>query len=92
MSSYLLDTNHVSAIHKRQLVLTTHPRRTPTDEFAIGTPTIGELWFMVFNSHRVAENTASITTLLAQFTIMGLDETPAAELVVSKLSSAEAAR
>src|SRR5437879_3674392 len=65
---YLFDTNHASAHWQGHAKLT--PRvlaATPDTRFSLCLPSIGELWFMVFNSSRVTENEARLHEFLLDF-------------------------
>ena len=64
MTRYLLDTNHVSEIFKRQPGILARIRPSPQAEFGIPLPAIGELWFMVCNSARIAQNAADMERVL----------------------------
>jgi tRNA(fMet)-specific endonuclease VapC len=79
MTRYLLDTNHVSAIFKRQPEILARIRPSPQAEFSIPLPAVGELWFMVFNSARVAQNAADVERVLAAFTHYPYDDGAARE-------------
>jgi tRNA(fMet)-specific endonuclease VapC len=67
MTRYLLDTNHVSAIFKKQAHVFSRISASSQSEFGVSLPTIGELWFMVFNSARIAQNTADLQRVLTDF-------------------------
>jgi hypothetical protein len=54
MTSCLLDTNHVSALFKNDPKVIGRVSASQSDRFAVSVPTIAELWYMVFNSSRVA--------------------------------------
>ena len=79
MTRYLLDTNHASAVFKKQLDLAAHPKRQKDDQFGISLPSIGELWFMVYNSSRIDQNTARLTQVLSDFSFWPFDEKAAIE-------------
>jgi tRNA(fMet)-specific endonuclease VapC len=74
MNRYLLDTNHASAVFKKQLNLPAHPKFTASDEFGIALPSIGELWFMVFNSARIQQNTQRLDEVLQDWRRWALDD------------------
>ena len=67
MKRYLFDTNHVSAALKNERPLTDRLIAAGEDEFGVCVPSLGELWFMVYNSARIAENSANLRTALAQY-------------------------
>jgi tRNA(fMet)-specific endonuclease VapC len=74
MSLYLLDTNHASDIFRHRAGLTEKLRAHPNDRFGIPAPSVGELWYMVFNSARVAENTKRLYEVLSDFLLVDYDE------------------
>jgi tRNA(fMet)-specific endonuclease VapC len=79
MSSYLLDTNHASAVYRKQIVLVRHPKRDAADIFAVSLPSVGELWYMVFNSVRVSDNTRAMSEMLAELGLWPFDSSAAEE-------------
>ena len=56
MTRYLLDTNHFSAVLRGEPDLEHRIHAAPDDSFGVSVPSIGELWFMVYNSRRVESN------------------------------------
>ena len=60
MTSYLLDTNHVSGILRKNTKLLNRMAGTADAEYGIPLPAIGELWFMVYNSDRIAQNSGPL--------------------------------
>jgi len=79
MTRYLLDTNHASAVFKRQLDINAHPKRRPDDQFGFSLPSIGELWFMVFNSGRIDRNITRLREVLTDFKAWPFDDDAAIE-------------
>jgi len=79
MTHFLLDTNHASAVFKGKLDLRTHPKSGPGDEFGVSIPGIGELWFMVWNSARQAQNTTRLRQMLSSFILWHFDLVSAEE-------------
>lgn len=79
MDRYLLDTNHVSAILKRQPEILSRIGRFPHVEFGIPRPAAGEPWFMVYNSARIAQNTVDMEQVLGAFTPYDFSEAAARE-------------
>jgi len=55
MTGYLLDTNHVSAVLKNHVHVLARMRAPNQAEYGVSLPAVGELWYMVFNSARVAQ-------------------------------------
>ena len=76
MTSYVLDTNHVSAIFQKHKPLIEKISVATGSDFGIALPSVGELWFMVFNSARIRTNAADMEAVLAGFRQWGF--TPAA--------------
>jgi tRNA(fMet)-specific endonuclease VapC len=76
---YLLDTNHASAVFSYKLNLATHAKATPTDQFGLPLPVIGELWFMVFASARLQKNQHRLLEIMPDFTRWAFDENAAIE-------------
>ena len=79
MTAYLLDTNHVSALFKRDSGIISRVERATEAEFGIGLPSVGELWFMVYNSQRIAANAAELDRILADFRLWGYERAEAVE-------------
>jgi tRNA(fMet)-specific endonuclease VapC len=79
LADFLLDTNHVGALLRENSVLWSKLRAHPNDRFGVCRPSVGELWFMVFNSVRIEENRSRLETLLSQFKIWEYDEPAAME-------------
>jgi tRNA(fMet)-specific endonuclease VapC len=76
---YLLDTNHVSAFWAQNELLRKRMSEIADAEYYLCTPSVAELWHMVFNSARVEYNRARLEVLLQQFPILDFDA-KAAEL------------
>jgi tRNA(fMet)-specific endonuclease VapC len=64
MTGYLLDTNHVSEMLKQTSKLSQRLELLEDIELGLPMPGIGELWYMVHNSARVAENTTRLNVVL----------------------------
>ncbi len=79
MNRYLLDTNHASAIVRRQNRMAERVRQTEDSQFSVGIPTVGELWFMIYNSGRPKENAAELEDVLADLIVWPFDDPPARE-------------
>ena len=73
MTTYLLDTNHASALWKNHPVLVARIAALADAELALCLPSIGELWFMVHNSSRVAANETSLREFLSRFRHFSFD-------------------
>jgi tRNA(fMet)-specific endonuclease VapC len=77
--TYLLDTNHASAVFSYKLDLATHAKATAADQFGLPIPAIGELWFMVFASTRLQRNQHRLLEIMPDFTQWPFNEEAAIE-------------
>jgi tRNA(fMet)-specific endonuclease VapC len=77
MTRYLLGTNHASGFWSQDANLRARMVQAADAEYFLCTPSIAELWFMVFNSSRVEHNRARLELMLQQFPILDFDETAA---------------
>ena len=73
MTGYLLDTNHVSALLRGNTRLSDRIQVAEDAEFGVCIPTIAELWYMVFNSRRVEQNTQELTRLIGKLRTWSFD-------------------
>ena len=78
MTGYVLDTNHASLLYRH------HPRLTKRVDsssapFYLCQPSIGELWFMVYNSTRVGENEAHLRHFTSLFNVLEFNAPAAIE-------------
>ena len=64
---YLLDTNHASGLFRKLPKLQARVGSATGDAFLLCQPSIGELWFMVFNSSRIQENERDLLRFLGTF-------------------------
>jgi tRNA(fMet)-specific endonuclease VapC len=64
---YLLDTNHASGLFRKLPKPQARVGSATGDTFLLCQPSIGELWFMVFNSSRVADNERDLLRFLDTF-------------------------
>ncbi len=67
MTLYLLDTNHASLLFRRHQALADRVRASRDAEFFLCRPSIGELWFMVYNSSQVEPNRRDMAVFLSTF-------------------------
>ncbi len=77
--TYLLDTNHASAVFSFQLDLSSHPNAKAAGEFSLPLPVVAELWFMVFASARLQKNQHRLMEIIPDFELWPLDEAAAVE-------------
>src|SRR3954451_3913580 len=80
-AQYLLDTNHFSAYWKDQQPISGRLADEPTSNIALSLPSVGELWFMIFNSGRVALKRRRLVRLLQPMTLLDFDQSAALEFV-----------
>ena len=79
MTSYLLDTNHASIFWRKRDVVATRLQALADARFGLCVPSIGELWYMVFNSARVDANAKELELFLKDFEQWDFDPSAAAE-------------
>lgn len=70
MTHYLLDTNHAGALLRDDPRVIARIAALTDADLSVCLPSVGELWFMVYNSARAAENAARLTKLLARFRLV----------------------
>jgi tRNA(fMet)-specific endonuclease VapC len=78
MTRFLIDTNHASLLYRQDARLTQR-FKSASGEFFLCLPAIGELWFMVYNSARVAENETRLRRFLSTFIRLEFDDDAAIE-------------
>jgi tRNA(fMet)-specific endonuclease VapC len=76
---YLLDTNHASGLFRKLPKPQGRVASATGDSFLLCQPSIGELWFMVFNSSRIEENERDLLRFLGAFDHRGYDAGAAIE-------------
>lgn len=64
MTRYLLGTNHASVFWRRRDVIASKGNPADDPRFGLCIPSIGELWYMVFNSVRVESNAVELQVFL----------------------------
>lgn len=80
MRQLVLDTNHASALlRKNPQVRERLELVQQFDRCGLTLPVVGELWYMVFNSARIRENTDDLDCLLRDFRYWNFDEAAAVE-------------
>ena len=79
MTRYLLDTNHVSALLRRMSDLRQQMDAARAAAFGVSVPSIGELWYMVYNSRRVGANARNLREVLRVLTSWPFDDNAAEE-------------
>jgi tRNA(fMet)-specific endonuclease VapC len=79
MTRYLLDTNHAGTLLDEQAPLWERLSLMNRRECGLCRPSVGELWYMVFNSARKRANRTRLEALLVQFDIWEFDENAAVE-------------
>jgi tRNA(fMet)-specific endonuclease VapC len=79
MARYLLDTNHAGTLLDERAPLWAKLQPLSKDRVVLCRPSVGELWFMVFNSSRAESNRAKLLALLRQFKVREFDDRAAEE-------------
>ena len=79
MTHYLLDTNHASALFKKLPMLRQKLKAAPSASYSLCRPSIGELWFMVFNSAQLQRNVADLDELMDEFACAEFDHAASVE-------------
>jgi tRNA(fMet)-specific endonuclease VapC len=92
MTGYLLDTNHASALWSNHPALVARIGALSDAELSLCLPTIGELWFMVHNSAKVAANEASLRRFLTRFREYSFDNAAAEDFGKIKTALRRAGR
>lgn len=74
MAHYLLDTNHAGTLLRdERAALWPRVQALRYNDMSLCRPSVGELWFMVYNSAKIDSNRRKLLALLRQFRIMELD-------------------
>jgi len=80
MTPFLLDTNHVSAILKKNAAFIQNlSARAGTETLCVSIPSIAELWFMVFNSVKQQSNREDLIKVLDGLARLDFTEAAAEE-------------
>lgn len=79
MTDYLLDTNHAGRLLRDDRTLWARLEAMEDSRVGLCRPSIGELWFMVFNSRRAKENADRLNVLCSHFVIWEFDEAASIE-------------
>jgi tRNA(fMet)-specific endonuclease VapC len=74
---YLLDTNHAGALMKDDPRMISALRAPNESTFHVAMPSVGELWYMVYNSSRVEANARKLGNLLRVLVILPFDQAAA---------------
>lgn len=70
MTRYLRDTNHAGALLRDNPQVRSHLQGLPGAEVCVCLPSVGELWFMIYNSARPTANRPKLLTLLGHLTVV----------------------
>jgi tRNA(fMet)-specific endonuclease VapC len=76
---YVLDTNHASAFWLGRTPIVDRIESLARAELALALPSVGELWFMVYRSKRLAANRRGLMAILRDFTLLDFDAAAAVE-------------
>jgi tRNA(fMet)-specific endonuclease VapC len=80
MTNYLLDTHHATALWRGHPALVTRVNGATDARVHVCLPSIGELWYRVFDSARPAENEKTLREFLSRVPIVEFDALAAIEL------------
>lgn len=92
MTRYLLDTNHASLLLRRISTIADRVARAIDSELLLCRPSVGELWYMIFNSSRVESNQRELETFLRDFRLVEFDAPAAVEFGRIKAEQRRAGR
>ena len=70
MTAYLLDTNHAGALMKDDPRMISALRAPNESTFHVAMPSVGALWYMVYNGSRVEANARKLRNLLRALVIL----------------------
>jgi tRNA(fMet)-specific endonuclease VapC len=73
VTRYLLDTNHAGTLLDAHAPLWSRMRAVNRRQLGLCRPSVGELYFMIFNSAQARSNRTRLEALLRQFEIWELD-------------------
>ena len=73
MTAYLLDTNHAGALMKDDPRMISALRAQNENTFHVAMPSVGELWYMVYNSSRIEANARKLRNLLRVVVVLPFD-------------------
>jgi tRNA(fMet)-specific endonuclease VapC len=79
ITHYLLDTHHATALWRGHSALVTRIDATPDAAFHLCVPTIGELWYRVWDSVRPAEHERTLIAFLGRSSLVQFDDAAAIE-------------
>jgi tRNA(fMet)-specific endonuclease VapC len=77
VTAYLLDTNHAGALMKDDPRMISALRAPNDSTFHVAMPSVGELWYMVYNSSRIEGNARKLRNLLRVLVILPFDQAAA---------------
>jgi tRNA(fMet)-specific endonuclease VapC len=83
MMTFLLDTNHASEIYKGGKPIITRAVAS-NGKLALCRTSVAELWYMVYNSGRIAANKTRLDTILAAFECLEFSQAAAEQFGKSK--------
>jgi tRNA(fMet)-specific endonuclease VapC len=79
MTHYLLDTHHAAALWRGHSALVTRIDSASDAAFHLCVPTVGELWYRVWDSVRPSEHERTLLAFLARSRVLTFDEAAAVE-------------
>ena len=79
MTRYLLDTNHASVFRRKRELVAEKLRSLTDARIGLCLPSVGEIWYMVFNSGRPDDNAAELSVFLRDYEYWHYDADAALE-------------
>jgi tRNA(fMet)-specific endonuclease VapC len=79
MTHYLLDSHHAAALWRGHSALVSRIDATSDAAFHLSVPTVGELWYRVWDSVRPSEHERTLLAFLARSRILNFDDAAAVE-------------
>lgn len=73
MTRYLLDTNHASTFWRKREAVAAKLHSAAGALIGLCVPSVGELWYMVFNSGRPEANAGELTVFIRDYEIWEYD-------------------
>jgi tRNA(fMet)-specific endonuclease VapC len=77
VTAYLLDTNHAGALMKDDPRMISALRAPNESTFHVAMPSVGELWYMVYNSSRIEASARKLRNLLRVLVVLPFDQAAA---------------
>ena len=86
MNNYLLDTHHATALWRGHPALVAKVAGATDAKVHVCMPTVGELWYRVFDSARSSENETTLRAFLERFQPLDFDAAAVREFGLIKVA------